>query len=239
LNIAIKTHPIRFGSGTAAHTHEATKDRNPMQDLIIQQPQRADGSGAELFLLFHGVGSNAENLRGLGESIAARHPQAWVVSVQSPDHSDLGQGWQWFSVRGITEDNRAGRIADAMPGFTDTVTTWQRTAGADVERTTLVGFSQGAIMSLEATQLPRNIAGRVLAMAGRLAKPPQRAAEGMRIHLLHGQADGVVPAQCSVDACAQLQALQADVSLDLVDGLGHGIDVRMLARLHARLDAPA
>lgn len=31
-----------------------------MQDLIIQQPQRADGSGAELFLLFHGVGSNAE-----------------------------------------------------------------------------------------------------------------------------------------------------------------------------------
>jgi phospholipase/carboxylesterase len=210
-----------------------------MQDLIVQQPPSTDGTDAELFLLFHGVGSNAENLRGLGESIAARHPQAWVVSVHSPEPSDLGQGWQWFSVRGITEDNRAGRIANAMPSFVDTVATWQRTAGASVDRTTLVGFSQGAIMSLEATQLPRNVAGRVVAMAGRLATPPRRAAEGMRIHLLHGQADGVVPAQCSVDARAQLQALHADVSLDLVDGLGHGIDAWMLARLHERLETHA
>jgi phospholipase/carboxylesterase len=208
-----------------------------MQDLIIQQPPSTEGKGVELFLLFHGVGSTAENLRGLGESIAARHPHAWVVIVQSPEPSDLGQGWQWFSVRGVTEDNRAERIAKAMPGFVDTIATWQHTAGATADRTTLVGFSQGAIMSLEATQSPRNVAGRVVALAGRMATPPKRAAEGLRIHLLHGQADGVVPTQCSVDASARLQALQADVSLDLIDGLGHGIDARMLACLHERLES--
>jgi phospholipase/carboxylesterase len=206
-----------------------------MRDLIIQQQNAVDSRASGLFLLFHGVGSNAENLRGLGESLAARHPQAWVVSVQSPDPSDLGQGWQWFSVRGVTPDNRPERVATAMPRFLQAVAAWQRHAAIDADRTTLLGFSQGAIMALEATQLPQRIAARVVAMSGRFAAPPQRAPERTCIHLLHGQADSVVPTQESVEAHARLAALHADVSLDLFPGLGHGIDGRVLATLNGRL----
>ena len=206
-----------------------------MHELIIQEPHLVDAQATELFLLFHGVGSNAEDLRGLGDDLAVRHPQAWVVSVQSPDPSDLGQGWQWFSVRGVTQDNRAYRVAAAMPRFVQAITAWQHQTGLDADRTTLLGFSQGAIMVLEATQLPQAVASRVVAMAGRFAAPPQRAPQRTRIHLLHGQADGVVPAQASVEAHVQLEALHADVSLDLFSGLGHGIDGRMKTRLHERL----
>ena len=56
-------------------------------------------------------------------------------------------------------------------------------------------------------------------------------------HLLHGQADGIVPAQASIEAQAQLAALKADVTLDLFPGLGHGIDTRMSARLWELLAA--
>jgi phospholipase/carboxylesterase len=159
------------------------------------------------------------------------------VSVQSPDPSDLGQGWQWFSVRGVTTDNRAARVATAMPRFVQTVARWQHQSGVEAPGTTLLGFSQGAIMALESTQEPQPLAGRVVAMAGRFGAPPQRAIGHARIHLLHGQADGVVPAQASIEAQAQLAALQADVTLDLFPGLGHGIDARMSARLWERLAA--
>jgi phospholipase/carboxylesterase len=209
-----------------------------MRDLIVQEPRPADGQATGLFLFFHGVGSNAEDLRGICSGIAAKHPQAWVVSVQSPDPSDLGRGWQWFSVRGVTAENRPLRVAATMPRFAQAIATWQRQTGLDADRTTLVGFSQGAIMALEATQLPQRVAGRVVAMAGRFAATPQRAPQGTRIHLLHVQEDGVVPAQASIEAHAQLAALHADVSLDLLPGLGHGIDARMAARLYERL-APA
>lgn len=206
-----------------------------MNDLIIQQPDPAPDGGQGLILLFHGVGSNAEDLRPLGTSLAARHPQAWVVSVQSPEPSDLGPGWQWFSVRGVTEDNRAYRVATAMPGFVEAVSRWQLRSGVGANGTTLVGFSQGAIMALESTQLETPLAARVAAMAGRFAAPPQRAPQSTVVHLLHGQADAVVPTSASVQAHAQLTALDTQVTLDLFPGLGHGIDARMLACLHERL----
>ncbi len=48
-------------------------------------------------------------------------PPAWVVSVRSPDPCDQGSGWQWFSVRGVTENSRPARIAEAMPVFVRSV----------------------------------------------------------------------------------------------------------------------
>jgi phospholipase/carboxylesterase len=47
----------------------------------------------------------------------------------------------------------------------------------------------------------------------------------------------VVPTSESVHAHAQLQALGAKVTLDLIPGLGHGIDAHMMACLHERLSA--
>ncbi len=210
-----------------------------MHDLIIQRPAVAEGQVAELFLLFHGVGSNAQDLRSLGDGIAARHPFAWVVSVQSPNPSDLGQGWQWFSVRGVTAENRSERVAQAMPGFVQTVQRWQHESGVRPRHSTLVGFSQGAIMALESTQGECALAARVVALAGRFASPPRRVPDQTRVHLLHGSADGVVPTQASVEAKAQLDALNAEVTLDLFPGLGHGIDGRMLERLNQLLSVPA
>lgn len=208
-----------------------------MNDILIQQPQAANGPVAQLFLLFHGVGAQARDLQAVGERLADGHPDAWVVSVQAPYPSDLGGGWQWFSVRGVTPLNREARVAEAMPQFMRAVQGWQTRAQVDAAHTTLLGFSQGAIMSLAATQLDVPIAGRVVAMAGRFPAAPQQSPAGTRIHLLHGQADQVVPTSESVAAHAQLQALGADVTLDLIPGLAHGIDAQMMACLHERLSA--
>ncbi|MGQ3004456.1 MAG: hypothetical protein ACT6Q6_19280, partial [Hydrogenophaga sp.] len=93
---------------------------------LSEQP--AVSSGA-LILLFHGVGAQPGDLVPLGQALAKRQPAAWVVSVRSPDPADLGRGWQWFSVVGVTEDNRPARVAEAMPRFADTVRHWQRRSG--------------------------------------------------------------------------------------------------------------
>lgn len=206
-------------------------------DLILQQREAAAGN-AELLLLFHGVGSSAEDLAPLGQAIATRRPQAWVVSVRAPDRSDLGQGWQWFSVRGVTEANRPERVATAMPRFVQRVAEWQAHTGAPPERTTLIGFSQGAIMALESTQQSEPVAARVVALAGRFAQAPRIAPSAVALHLLHGEQDRVMPAALAVDAAAQWRALGGAVTLDLLPGLGHGIDARVVRRLAEHLAAP-
>lgn len=201
--------------------------------LVIRAPRPADA----LFLLFHGVGATPASLRPLGERIAGAFPQAAVVAVPGPDASDLGAGLQWFSVRGVTEENRPQRVAATLPRFLATVRHWQQQLGLAPATTTLVGFSQGAILSLEAALAEPPPAARVVALGGRFAGRPQHAPAGARVHLLHGDADLVMPAAHAQQAARDLLALGADVTLDLVPGLGHGIDERMARLLLQRLQA--
>jgi phospholipase/carboxylesterase len=192
------------------------------QDLVIHNPPAAN----HLVLLFHGVGSSAANLVPLGKALVSMLPHATIVSVQGPEA--VGPGWQWFSVNGVTEVNRPSRVVAAMPSYQEAIRRWQAAGALKAEHTTLIGFSQGGIMALESTQLETPPAARMVALAARFPQPPRRFHAGMRIHLIHGDADAVMPVQLAVDAQEQLNALGAVVSLDRIPGLGHGIDQRMV-----------
>jgi phospholipase/carboxylesterase len=194
--------------------------------IVIARPERA----TQLVLLFHGVGSSAANLAPVGEAIARARPDAMVVSIDAPFPSGLGSGREWFSVLGITEQNRPERIAKVMPLFLDVISHWQRTSGVGPAGTVLVGFSQGAILSLESTQavMATNLAARVIALAGRFAVPARQAPPGLRYNLIHGEQDAVVAHTFSMAAAEALQAMGGDATLDLLPGLGHGIDARAL-----------
>jgi phospholipase/carboxylesterase len=205
----------------------------PTHGLILQRPT----TPSQLVLLFHGVGSSARDLAPLGEALAPHLPDAAIVSVQAPEAA--GHGWQWFSVQGVTEANRPARVAGAMAGFTQAVQQWQSACAVGPESTTLIGFSQGAIMALESTQLDSPVAQRVIAIAGRFARPPRTAHASVRTHLVHGDSDGIMPVQGAIDALAQLQGLGAMATLDRFPGLGHGIDRRVLDVVIRRLGRTA
>jgi phospholipase/carboxylesterase len=210
-----------------------------MQDaLIIQRPPKQGAGPQELVLLFHGVGANAKDLAPLGRFLAQQRPLATVISVQAPSATESGRGWQWFSVMGISEANRPQRIAEAMPRFVDTVSQWQRQAGVDPSSTTLIGFSQGAIMVLESTQQAPVLADRVVAIAGRFAQAPRRAPLGTQVHLMHGNQDRVMSMELARSAAAGLRGLGASVTLDEFPGLGHGVDSRVASRIGACLESP-
>jgi phospholipase/carboxylesterase len=88
-------------------------------------------------------------------------------------------------------------------------------------RVALVGFSQGAIMSLEAVQAEPELAGRVLAFGARYATPPMHAPHDTTLHLFHGIADAVMPFRLVADAAERLVALGADVTAEIEPGVGH------------------
>lgn len=194
--------------------------------IIVQKPI---GAIEQLVLFFHGVGANAQDLVPVAQQFAQVLKQAMVVSVNGTQPTDYGDGRQWFSLAGITEANRAARVADVMPSFQSTVQHWQQVAGVGADKTTLVGFSQGAIMALESTQLQPVLAGRVIAFSGRFAIEPKMAPIATFINLIHGSADTVIEAEHSVVAAKRLKALGAEVTVDIVPGMTHGIDARMVS----------
>lgn len=122
-----------------------------------------------------------------------------------------------------------------MARFVQTICHWQREAGVDAAATTLIGFSQGAIMALESTQLDQPSADRVVAIAGRFAQSPRSAPAHAQLHMMHGEQDRVMPVALAVEAAERLRELGANVTLDRFAGLGHGIDGRVARRLIERL----
>ena len=200
--------------------------------MILQQPSTP---ALQLLLLFHGVGATPADMAPLGAALAQQFPQAWVVSIPSPDACDWGQGYQWFSVQGVTEDNRPAREAQAMPGFIEVVRHWQQRAGVGEEGTALIGFSQGAIMALESTQQPQALAGRVVALAGRFAMLPEVAPPATTLHFVHGKDDAVIHYGYTVSAAEHLIGLGADLTADVLPHLGHQVSEAVVQRVLERL----
>jgi len=202
--------------------------------LILQQPT---GPARQLVLLCHGLGADEEDLRPVGERLAAEFPQALVASLRAPHPASSGFGYQWISPDDLDDATRIERVAAELPALRATVRHWQRRSGLGSEATVLVGFSQGAMMVLEAAaQAGGNaLAGRVVALAGRYARLPATNPGDTTLFLVHGKADTVVHYGFTVEAAGHLVALGADVVADVIPFLGHEIDTAVLDLVVRRL----
>ncbi len=186
-----------------------------------------------LVIMLHGVGSSGADLAPLANVWKGALPDAVFASPNAPSHSSFGAGYQWFSVAGVTEENRSGRIKEARPAFDDTISAIIKENGfADrLDRVVLVGFSQGTIMALDAVASGRWPVGAVVGFSGRLASPlPLAPAVKTPVLLVHGSADPVIPAAETTRAAAALQPLGMDVETIIVPGLGHTISADGAAR---------
>jgi phospholipase/carboxylesterase len=189
-----------------------------------------------LIILLHGVGQGPAAMAPLAERIAVELPGARIAAIPAARPYDIGKsGFQWFSVDGITEDKRPGRIREALPVFMETIRAVQHSHGAGPERTVLAGFSQGAIMALAGCGAGCGagygeiwLARHVLAIAGRFAPLPERWDPRTAVSLVHGTMDGTVPAEHSRRALARLAELGADVELELVPRAVHMLSPAIL-----------
>jgi phospholipase/carboxylesterase len=182
----------------------------------------ASGTAEQLFVLLHGVGGTPESMLPVAHALQRVFPQAAIVAPQGFDPFDAGgEGRQWFSIKGIDEASRPARVAAVLPRLIDFVRQQQDRWKAFPMATALVGFSQGAIVSLEAIAKEDGLGGRVLAFSGRYAALPGHAPRYTTIHLFHGDQDEVIPVAHAKAALEHLAALNGDVTLDIAHGVGH------------------
>lgn len=198
--------------------------------VLAKHPE--EGAPNLLFLLFHGMGADAAQMAPLAQALHQTFPQAAVLCVEAPDAFDGipggGAGWQWFSEQGITDQDRHERVAQAMPRFLATVRALQKHYGIEWERTALAGFSQGAMMALEAVQADLQLASRVLSFGGGYALLPSHAPTHTVVHLFHGLNDDVLPHQPLVQCAKELLDLGGDVTADILPDLGHELHARLI-----------
>ena len=190
----------------------------------------------QLFILLHGVGARAGDLVSLANKLASAFPNAMFLLPDGTYPFDGGgNGRQWFSIRGVTEENRAARVAEAMPDLLNMVSREQARFNILQSDTALIGFSQGAIMALEFSKVHDGKVGRVISFSGRYAKLPDLAPEFTTLHFLHGDNDPVISVTHAHAAFERLMELNGDATLDTASAAGHEIHPTLAERAINRL----
>lgn len=207
-------------------------------------PPRSSSGRPPLLVLLHGIGADEEDLLPLAPRL---DPRLHVLSARAP-HLAEPMGHRWYAIdwsatppRGDPAEIAASR--DLLGRFVEEATA---AYGADPSRVFLMGFSQGAIMSLALLLARPALIRGVIAHSGRLARLPGAAPEAAALAraaalILHGEQDEVVPAAQGHRAYEVLAPLLGPrVTYRAFEGLGHGISQESLAEaarwLSARLD---
>jgi phospholipase/carboxylesterase len=181
---------------------------------------------SKLLIMLHGVGSNGADLAPIGQHIA-QNIGAQSESPDAPHRFDQGgPGRQWFSITGVTTANRPALVAAARASFDATLTQIIAAHGLQkqLHNVALIGFSQGAIMALDAVASGRWPVGAVVAFSLRLASPtPLTPSLKTPVLLIHGTTDPVMPITEATNAKAALTAAGVQTTLHLLPGVGHTI----------------
>ncbi len=208
----------------------------------------AQGQPEQLIVLLHGWASSGADLAPLAQALRAQFPQAAVLAPDGPHpyEKDAATGRstprrQWYSVADISPENWPGRVAACLPALHGWVQAQQQRLGVGTQATCLGGFSQGAILSMALAAQHDGLVGRVLAFAGCFTAPPAAAPVQTTLHLFHGSADNVIPADGSREALAWMAENGGDATIDIAQGVGHELHPALvqcaLQRLQSHIPA--
>jgi phospholipase/carboxylesterase len=162
-------------------------------------------------LLLHGIGSNEEDLMGLAPYL---DPRFFIVSARAPIPLRAA-AYAWFDLY-FTQEGPTGNMEEAEHSRSLLIQFIQELIAAydlDARRVYLMGFSQGAIMSLIVGLTQPDVVAGIVAMSGRLPQEirPQIASpdqlSGLPILVVHGVQDQVLPIEYGRSMRDQLQQL--------------------------------
>ena len=168
-----------------------------MQELIGPEFPPISGKKAkQLVILLHGLGANGLDLFSLTHYFTQVLPDAHFISPNAPfKHPMVPMGYQWFDIESWDEDYVYNGIKIAAPILENFIATNLEKLSLDYKDLLLIGFSQGAMMSLHvAPRLAKSIAG-VIGFSGALVKPTALVKEVRSkcpILLVHGDQDQVI-----------------------------------------------
>lgn len=183
-----------------------------------------------LVILLHGLGSNGRDLISLAPMFAQHVPQAVFVSPDAPFICDMvppgyPDSYQWFSLQSRDPQTMLQGVQTAAPILEAFIEDQCARFRVKPEKCVLAGFSQGTMMSLyTAPRYKERLAG-VLGYSGALiGDAGQEGLHKMPVHLVHGEADDVVPVAAWHDAKARLEKAGFEVSGHTTPSLPHSID---------------
>lgn len=183
-------------------------------------------------VMVHGRGADAADILGLAEELDAQG-----FALLAPEAA--GYTWYPYSFMEPMEKNEP-YLSSALAKL-DSVLAMVAAAGIPPERTVLLGFSQGACLSLEYVARHAQRYGGVACLSGALIGPDGTprdypgSLDGTPIFLGCSDVDPHIPAPRVRESAEVLEKLGAAVTMRLYRGMGHTINRDEISAVNAIL----
>jgi phospholipase/carboxylesterase len=200
--------------------------KNMQLNYLVREPKIKKDKNP-LLLLLHGYGSNEEDLFSFASELPDEY---FVISARAP-YDLMYMSYAWYAIDFDADENKfsdlnQARISrDLIANFIDELLVKYP---IDAQNVTLIGFSQGSILSYAvALSYPEKIS-RVVAMSGYLnteiAKEDYTKNDFSRLRIFasHGTVDQVIP----VDWARKTKPVLDDLGIENVYKeypVGHGV----------------
>ncbi|HEX9981105.1 MAG TPA: alpha/beta fold hydrolase [Flavobacterium sp.] len=197
----------------------------PLHHLVREPKIKLDKN--PVLLLLHGYGSNEEDLFSFAPELPDEY---FVISVRAP-HKLPPYGHAWYEInfmgneRNFSNDEQARTSRDLISRFIEAL---PEKYPVDRDNITLIGFSQGCILSYAVALTYPEKVKRVVAMSGYPNMNiigegyEKQDFSGLRFFVSHGSADQTVP----VDWGRKAKPLLDDLKINYMYKeypVGHGV----------------
>ncbi len=198
---------------------------------IYRQNPPAGGNANKLVVFLHGYGADGKDLIDLANPFGMALPNASFISPDAPHQCEMSpQGRQWFPLEEIPK----GAIKASL-GLLDLIENEVKKLNLTFKDVILIGFSQGAMMSMQCLLINHEQLGAIIGYSGALREENIEAANDQILNgkhkfadtpilLVHGEQDEVVPIQSLERSKILLNKIGFNVQTLSRQNLGHGID---------------
>ena len=198
---------------------------------IYRQSPAAGGNANKLVVFLHGYGADGKDLIDLAKPFGMALPNASFISPDAPYPCAMSpQGRQWFPIEEIPK----GAI-EASVSLLDLIENEAKKLNLAFKDVILIGFSQGAMMSMQCLLINDKQLGAIIGYSGALRQENIDAANDQildgkhkfsdtPILLVHGERDEVVPFKSLAWSKTLLNKIGFNVQTLSRQNLGHGID---------------
>lgn len=223
------------------------------------EPERPSAGAPPAVFLLHGRRGDERMLlsvaRGLPDELATVSLRAPIVCAKAAeplsesDARDISPwehgGVVWYDPEASGPDAakpqpRGDQLRESVSRVSESVTAAVDASGFDPDRLGLLGFDQGAVVSLALLCAEPDRFAWVVALNGYLpaahVTPPEEGLDGTPVFLSAGEHDPMVPAGRTVAAADRLREHGADVTLELYES-SHGIGAAELDDVSAFVEA--
>lgn len=198
-----------------------------MSILTGPRADAASGTKDSLVILLHGYGADGNDLFGIAQALAPHLPNTAFRSPNAPERCGASpMGYQWFPISWLDgspeEEMIAGaeRAKETLHAYLDEALAEE---GMTPDRTVIIGFSQGTMMSLDVCLRRAEPFAGVVGFSGRLIESDKPITSKPPVLLVHGDQDPMVPVESIHEARAALAEAGIDVKWHVSQGVGHGI----------------